>query len=35
MSDIISLFIIGGELVFLAYSITWFAKELREWKKQN
>lgn len=35
MNDILAIFLIGCELAFLAYSIVWFAKELREWKKSN
>ena len=34
MSDIAIIFLIGGELAFLAYAVKWFAKELREWKQQ-
>lgn len=33
MSDIAIIFLIAAELAFLAYSIVWFAKELREWKR--
>lgn len=32
MSDVITLFVIGGELVFLVYAINWLAKELKRWK---
>lgn len=35
MSDIAALFIIGGELIFLAYAVLWFARELRAWKQNN
>lgn len=32
MSDIATIFLIGGELAFLVYAVKWLAKELKRWK---
>lgn len=35
MNDIVSAFLIVGEIAFLVYAVRWFARELREWKQNN
>lgn len=35
MNDIATMFLIGGELAFLAFAIRWLAKELKQWKTRN
>ena len=34
MSDVVIIFLIGGELAFLAYAVDCFSKELKRWKSK-